>query len=250
MAAESRSAAATHHTLAREQLLRHSGREPPKQVPAAVDDRDLIEHGCCAQEGGRAGARSADAPAEVHAGLRPDQRRRGSSRPPTSRRKPRRTSEWAQSALAALRALAQRVAAHEPRPSPKRPRVPGPEWSGFRIAMAVETLGTEGRGNTREVSTQEAKNAGPAPAMGEKPLRVRVLYGTQTGNSRGIAGQVSEELTKVGFDAPVSGLDQFKKVRAHGALSLALELFDLIVQCRVHHSRRLPPMPFADWPRE
>ncbi|KAG8459020.1 hypothetical protein KFE25_006565 [Diacronema lutheri] len=55
------------------------------------------------------------------------------------------------------------------------------------------------------------------------PTRVRVLYGSQTGNSRGIAGQLSEELQAAGFDAPVSGLDQFKK------LGLEKERFIVVV---------------------
>jgi sulfite reductase alpha subunit-like flavoprotein len=46
-------------------------------------------------------------------------------------------------------------------------------------------------------------------------MRVRVMYGTQTGNSRGIANQLSDELKKLDFDAPVAGLDQFKKLCLH-----------------------------------
>ncbi|KAJ1616254.1 protein MTRR-1, isoform b, partial [Pavlovales sp. CCMP2436] len=41
------------------------------------------------------------------------------------------------------------------------------------------------------------------------------MYGTQTGNSRGIANQLSDELKKASFDAPVAGLDQFKKLSLH-----------------------------------
>lgn len=49
--------------------------------------------------------------------------------------------------------------------------------------------------------------------------RVCVMYGTQTGNSRGIATQLGEVLVASGFDAPVASLDQFKKVRARADAS-------------------------------
>lgn len=43
-------------------------------------------------------------------------------------------------------------------------------------------------------------------------MRVRVVYGTQTGNSRSIAAQISDTLSEKGFDAECACLDQFKKV--------------------------------------
>lgn len=82
-----------------------------------------------------------------------------------------------------------------------------------------------------------------------EPVRVRVLYGSQTGNSRGIAAQVSEELSKVGFDAPVAGLDQFKKVRPKQRPRRAQNAPAALPRPSHRAATRLTPLRHAPSPR-